>query len=169
MASSLVYFTNSVLNPNSTDNGKYLTTLQQVAFWEFDEHGAVIKYDAWIPSLRLYTTAASGMIGNVRQESPEQQAASIQSLCTTTQNLCTGNNTQYAGIEDCVRTLSSKPFGDPDNFWSDSVRCRQIHVLLSRIRPAVSFRPTIPWYLGIKLTLFRSTVLILVPLAEANV
>ncbi|KAL8958981.1 MAG: hypothetical protein Q9183_005725, partial [Haloplaca sp. 2 TL-2023] len=137
VASSLVYFTNSVVNPNSTDSGKFLTTLQQVAFWKFDEKGQVIKYDAWVPSLRLYTTAASGMFPNVNQAPPERQAASIQALCDTTQNLCTGNNTQYTGIEDCVKTMSRKPFGDPDNFWSDSVRCRQIHVLLSRIRPAI--------------------------------
>jgi len=30
IAASTVYFTNSVVNPNSTDNGKYLTTLKQV-------------------------------------------------------------------------------------------------------------------------------------------
>ena len=30
IAASTVYFTNAVFNPNSTDNGKYLTTLKQV-------------------------------------------------------------------------------------------------------------------------------------------
>ena len=30
IAASTVYFTTSVVNPNSTDNGKYLTTLKQV-------------------------------------------------------------------------------------------------------------------------------------------
>ncbi|KAL8872203.1 MAG: hypothetical protein Q9174_002124 [Haloplaca sp. 1 TL-2023] len=137
VASSLVYYINSAFKPNSMDIARYLTTLQQVAFWEFDNQGQVIKYDAWNPSLRLYTTAATGVLGNVNQLSPERQAASIKSLCTTTQSLCSGNNTQYASMEDCVNTLSSKPFGDPDNFWADSVRCRQIHVLLARIRPVI--------------------------------
>ncbi|KAL8688440.1 MAG: hypothetical protein Q9218_005651 [Villophora microphyllina] len=139
VAASVVYFTNSVFNPNATNNGQYLTTLVQVAFWEFDHQGAVLRYDAWIPTLRLYSTAATGVMGTTNPVPPAQQSVAIQTLCGTTQNLCQGNNTQYANVDDCVKTLSAKPFGDSDNFWSDSVRCRQIHVLLARIRPAVSW------------------------------
>lgn len=138
IAASVVYFTTSVFNPNATNNGQYLSTLKQVAFWEFDRNGAVFKYDAWNPTLRLYSSAATGVLGNTDQLSPANQTSAIQTLCGTTQHLCQGNNTQYTDVEDCVKTLSAKPFGDPDNFWSDSVRCRQLHVLLARIRPAVS-------------------------------
>ncbi|KAL9596776.1 MAG: hypothetical protein Q9179_004503 [Wetmoreana sp. 5 TL-2023] len=137
VAASVVYFTTSVFNPNATNNGQYLSTLKQVAFWEFDRRGAVIKYDAWIPTLRLYTTASTGVLGNIDQLPPANQSSAIQTLCGTTQQLCQGNNKQYTDIEDCVKTLSAKPFGDQDNFWSDSVRCRQLHVLLARIRPAI--------------------------------
>ena len=140
VAASVVYFTNSVFNPNSTDNGKYLTTLKQIAFWEFDRHGAVTKYDAWIPNIRLYTSITSRGItgGTVAPPSPAQEAAAITSLCSTTQKLCYGDNTQYSSVSNCIDTLNSKPFGDEDNIWSDSVVCRQIHALLARIRPAVS-------------------------------
>ena len=41
IAASTVYFTNSVINPNSTDNGKYVTTLKQVCgALGFDPHDA---------------------------------------------------------------------------------------------------------------------------------
>lgn len=140
VASSVVYFRTTVLNPNATNHGQYLTTLKQVAFWEFDKHGAVIKYDAWIPSVRLYSAISSGQGNTVALPSLEAQATAIKQLCTTAQSLCTGNNTQYATNDDCVKTLAAKPFGDGDNIWADSVNCRQIHILLARIRPDVSAR-----------------------------
>lgn len=139
VAASLVYFTTSVVNPNATNNGQYITSLKQVAFWRFDEKGAVLKYDAWIPSLRLYTSIRTpdGGPGSVAPASPEAQASVIQTLCGTTQQLCKGTNTQYNSTEDCVRTLSQRRFGDADNIWDDSVTCRQVHLLLARIRPEV--------------------------------
>ncbi|KAL8790202.1 MAG: hypothetical protein Q9213_000733 [Squamulea squamosa] len=137
VASSVVYFRTTVSNPNATNNGQYLTTLKQVAFWEFDIQGAVIKYDAWIPSIRLYTSIVSGRGNTVDPPPPAAQAAAIQQVCNTAQSLCKGNNTQYATLDDCVKTLTAKPFGDGDNIWADSVTCRQIHLLLARIRPDV--------------------------------
>ena len=140
VASSVVYFRTTVFNPNATNNGQYLTTLKQVAFWEFDKHGDVIKYDAWIPNVRLYSAIVQGRGNTVTPPPPEAQAAAIEQVCTTAQSLCTGNNTQYATHDDCVKTLTAKPFGDGDNIWADSVTCRQIHLLLTRIRPDVSTR-----------------------------
>ncbi|CAL8576050.1 hypothetical protein XPA_001941 [Xanthoria parietina] len=137
VASSVVYFRTTVLNPNGTNNGQYLTTLKQVAFWEFDKQGAIIKYDAWIPSVRLYSAISSGRGNTVAPPSREAQATAIKQLCTTAQSLCMGNNTQYATNDDCVKTLAAKPFGDGDNIWADSVNCRQIHILLARIRPDI--------------------------------
>ncbi|KAL8951846.1 MAG: hypothetical protein Q9222_002194 [Ikaeria aurantiellina] len=123
-AASVVYFTNSVVNPNATNNGQYVTTLKQIAFWTFDDQGLVLKYDAWIPNLRLYSSVVSGRgMTNVDPPPPEAQSATIQTLCGTTQTLCQGNNTQYTSVDDCVKTLTAKPFGDGDNFWSDSIHC----------------------------------------------
>ncbi|KAL8996873.1 MAG: hypothetical protein Q9169_003725 [Polycauliona sp. 2 TL-2023] len=137
VASSVVYFRTTVFNPNATNNGEYLTTLKQIAFWEFDKHGAVLKYDAWIPNVRLYTAITSGRGSTVAPPSPADQAAAIEQVCTTAHSLCTGNNTQYATQDDCIETLTAKPFGDGDNIWADSVTCRQIHLLLTRIRPDI--------------------------------
>lgn len=167
MASSVVYFRTTVFNPNATNNGQYLTTLKQVAFWEFDKQGAVIKYDAWIPSVRLYSAIVSGRGNTVAPPPPEAQATAIKQVCATAQSLCTGNNTQYASNGDCIKTLTAKPFGDGDNIWADSVTCRQIHLLLTRIRPDVSARlpaanvASAEW-------LLRSTALMSVPAVEAN-
>ena len=40
-------------------------------------------------------------------------------------------------VADCVKTLSSKRFGDYDEVWADSVVCRTIHIILARVRPDV--------------------------------
>ncbi|KAI9822576.1 MAG: hypothetical protein M1827_000295 [Pycnora praestabilis] len=41
------------------------------------------------------------------------------------------NNQQY------VTTLKQKPFGDWDELWGDDIVCREVHIELARIRPAV--------------------------------
>lgn len=51
VASSVVYLYCSVVKPGHPDHGKPLAPLKQVAFWKFDDTGAVLKYDAWIPNL----------------------------------------------------------------------------------------------------------------------
>lgn len=103
--------------------------LSQVAFWKFDHAGAVLEYEAWIPSLRQYV-AASSMV-------PTTNAQVIQQLCGATQQLCTGPNKQYTSVQDCITVLSRKPFGDTDNLWNDNVSCRTVHIQLARIRPSV--------------------------------
>ncbi|KAL8741418.1 MAG: hypothetical protein Q9190_005972, partial [Brigantiaea leucoxantha] len=115
VAATVVYFTTRVFNPNATNNGEYITTLKQVAFWNFDKEGAVLKYDAWIPNIRLYGSVSAGGPSSVAPASPAQQAASIQTLCGTTQRLCYGANTQYNSTADCARQLSQKDYGDLDN------------------------------------------------------
>ena len=162
-----MYFRTTVSNPNATNDGQYLTTLKQVAFWEFDRHGAVLKYDAWIPNIRLYTALSSGRGNTVAPPSPPEQAAAIEKTCTTAQALCTGNNTQYATFGNCVKTLSDKPFGDGDNIWADSVTCRQIHLLLTRIRPDVSAR-IVAANVASAEWLLRSIAPTSVPLVEVN-
>jgi hypothetical protein len=107
----------------------------QVAFWKFDEVGAVLKYDAWIPNLNTWveTTEAAPVT------SPTYQALSIQVLCAVTQMRCTGANTQWSSIGECVGTLSQKPYGNYDAAWGDNIVCRTIHLVLTQVRPDVSF------------------------------
>ncbi|KAL2352482.1 hypothetical protein BJ546DRAFT_1064216 [Cryomyces antarcticus] len=133
VAASTVYFRTQSVHPGAPDDGRYITTLKQIAFWRFDSTGAVQYYDAWIPSLNLFTAK----ITNATILTPAYEAAAIQSLCGATQALCTGGNTQYASIGDCVATLSARAFGEYDEIWGDNVVCRTIHVLLARIRPDV--------------------------------
>lgn len=33
---------------------KLVSTIKQVAFWQFDDNGAVLKFDAWIPTLQQW-------------------------------------------------------------------------------------------------------------------
>ncbi|KAL8794201.1 MAG: hypothetical protein Q9195_003269 [Heterodermia aff. obscurata] len=148
VAASVVYITESVINPGAANDGQKVATLKQVyvtigdsmpyaepdhdfqiAFWEFDDAGAVIKYDAWIPNLQLFYQIANA---------PATNQAIIKYVCSTVQAECTGKNTQYTSIQNCVDVLSAKPFGNWDEVWMDSVVCRELHLSLARVDPEVN-------------------------------
>ena len=93
VASSVVNLVTTIVHPNSTDNGKYVTTLKQIAFWRFDDSGAVLNYDAWIPNLALWTTVSSGYDYT---NSIIQKAAVTTNLCPQIMDRCIGANQQYA-------------------------------------------------------------------------
>lgn len=106
----------------------------QVAFWKFDEQGAVLKYDAWIPNLNAWVEASM----DISISNPQYEMETIQELCTLTQQRCTGSNTQWTCIDECVSTLSQKPYGNYDEAWGDNIVCRTIHIVLTQVRPQVS-------------------------------
>ncbi|KAK3389525.1 hypothetical protein B0H63DRAFT_537508 [Podospora didyma] len=131
VAASVVYLFCTVVNPCSPDHGKQLATLKQVAFWRFDDAGAVVNYDAWIPNLNSWVVSTQG----VPISNPQAQVQAIQQLCAFTQLRCTGANTQWASTEECVTTLSQRPFGNYDEAWGDNIVCRTIHLVLTQVRP----------------------------------
>ncbi|KAJ7913371.1 hypothetical protein B0H13DRAFT_1873923 [Mycena leptocephala] len=135
VAASTVYLTLRTINADNSV-GAYITTLKQArptAFWHFDKDGAVLKYEAWIPSLDRFASALQGS----DFYSPASMHATIQSVCGLQGQTCVGNNTVYSGVVDCVQTLSAKPFGRLDEAWGDNVVCRTIHVLLTKFRPEI--------------------------------
>jgi hypothetical protein len=106
----------------------------QVAFWKFDKHGAVLKYDAWLPNLNDWIQANMGVIIS----NPQYEIQTIQQICIVTQQRCTGSNTQWTSVEECVSTLCQKPYGNYDETWGDNIVCRTIHLVLTQVRPQVS-------------------------------
>lgn len=52
--------------------------------------------------------------------------------------LLQNRNAHFGSTEDCIETLSDKPFGSYDEVWGDNVVCRTIHILLAAIRPEAS-------------------------------
>ncbi len=133
VASSVVYLYCSVVDPGGPDDGKVLPPLKQVAFWRFDEHGAVLKYDAWIPNLNSWVEATtSAFIAD-----PQFRAESIQQICGGTQQICYGANAQWNSVEECIVTLSQKNYGSYDEAWGDNIVCRSIHLVLSQVNPDV--------------------------------
>ena len=106
----------------------------QAAFWKFDEHGAVLKYDTWIPNLNNWIEASLG----ISISNPQVEMQTIPQLCAVTQQRCTGPNTQWISIEECVSTLSQKPYGNYDEAWGDNIVCRTIHLVLTQVRLQVS-------------------------------
>ncbi|PKS08129.1 hypothetical protein jhhlp_005404 [Lomentospora prolificans] len=132
VAASVVYLYCSVVDPGGPDHGKALAPLKQVAFWKFDEEGAVLKYDAWIPRLDDWVAAITGSANNT-----QYQEQSIQSICAVSQLTCTGANRQWSSVEECITTLSRKPFGKYQDAWGDNIVCRTIHIVLTQVRPDV--------------------------------
>ena len=97
----------------------------------------MLKYDAWIPNLGLYIQQLSRThSGNL--SAAEIQRSTIKGFCDAVQSECTYSNTQYKGSQDCIDTLSAKPFGNWEEVWMDSVVCRELHILLARVDPKVS-------------------------------
>jgi hypothetical protein len=134
VAASVVYLYCSVVDPGSPNHGKPLPPLKQVAFWRFDKHGAVLKYDAWIPNLNSWfeATTASYVVD------PAFRSASIEQICGATQMRCRGANAQWSSVGECVAALSKKPYGSYDEVWGDNIVCRSIHLVLTQVRPDVS-------------------------------
>ncbi|KAI9866207.1 MAG: hypothetical protein M1813_001768 [Trichoglossum hirsutum] len=133
VAASVVYLETKVVNPGEPDDGQKQTTLKQVAFWRFDECGAVLKYDAWIPNLNTWLEVNNRFsISN-----PQFQAASVQGICSVSMERCVGGNAQWTSFDECVSALSAKSYGNYDEAWGDNIVCRSIHLVLTGVRPEI--------------------------------
>ncbi|KAL1627483.1 hypothetical protein SLS54_002408 [Diplodia seriata] len=108
--------------------------MSTVAFWNFDDDGQVLRYDAWLPNLQRWNSILLG----ADFDDPPTQDAFRQTLCPAVQQRCSGPNRQYDSEEDCVADLAAKPFGNYDEAWGDNIACRTIHVILAQVRPEVS-------------------------------
>ena len=93
VASSVVYLETRVYKPGTPDHNKYLSTLKQVAFWRFDDEGAVLKYDAWIPNLGEWDYLA---LGQKNISNPVMQGQIIGGVCPLVQQRCQGKDQQYS-------------------------------------------------------------------------
>ncbi|KAI3392403.1 hypothetical protein diail_5730 [Diaporthe ilicicola] len=111
---------------------KLVSTIKQVSFWRFDDAGAVLKYDAWIPTLQQWWNTTHDVA-----HYPVDETLVRNQLCQATQSKCTGANKQWDSLDQCVTNLSQKPMGTFDNLWGDNVWCRALHVRLTPIRPEV--------------------------------
>ncbi|KAL1304697.1 hypothetical protein AAFC00_003648 [Neodothiora populina] len=135
VAASVVYLRSGQVNQTTGAfiASPFTTTLKQVAFWNFDEDGLVLKYDAWIPNLQAYTRVGTGVdFSNVTV----QQGAAT-GLCPVIQQRCTESNQQYSDVATCIEELDAKPFGNFDEAWGDNLACRTIHLILTQVRPEV--------------------------------
>jgi len=61
--------------------------------------------------------------------------AAIQALCAETQQRCVGDDQQFANQSECVAFMSSLDFGSWSDAWSNTVVCRELHVILTQVRP----------------------------------
>jgi hypothetical protein len=123
--------TEAIFTFQNPTTGVYLANMTQKGFWRFDDDGLVIEYDLELLNLELRQQA----LGR-NSSDPAYRASFINSICTNQNNVCTGNNTQYANIAACVAFMNTIDFGTTDRYWANSVQCRSIHLSLAAIRPA---------------------------------
>ncbi|XMA15213.1 hypothetical protein WAI453_008004 [Rhynchosporium graminicola] len=134
VAASVVYLHTTKFTENGTiDATVKPTILSQVAFWRFDSSGAVLQYNAWLPELAMWTKLAIG----VDTSNSFVQTAVRSTLCTQIQENCSGPNLQYNSTAGCNAIMATKEFGSYDEVWGDNVVCRNIHVMLTHVRPEV--------------------------------
>lgn len=81
----------TVVKPGDPTDGDYVSTLEQTAFWRFDEDGQVIQFDAILHNLALWFEKAY----KVDFTEKNVQVGAIQILCDSIQQRCTGSNQQY--------------------------------------------------------------------------
>ncbi|KAK6597175.1 hypothetical protein H4I95_09446 [Botrytis cinerea] len=149
VASSIVYLNTTIVHPGSPSHGQYVTKIKEIAFWRFDENGAVLYYDAQISNLSLWFAKFTGAdISN----GAVQALDIVTNLCPQIQARCTGANQSGEESEvavekmlmktpksdvECIATLLAKPFGTFDETWGDNIVCRLVHVVLTQVRPEV--------------------------------
>ncbi|KAF7935332.1 uncharacterized protein EAE97_008239 [Botrytis byssoidea] len=134
VASTIAYLNTTIVNPGSPSHGKYVTKIKEIAFWRFDDTGAVLYYDAQIPNLSLWFAKFTGAdISNVAVQTLDI----VTNLCPQIQARCTGANQVYSSELECIATLLAKPFGTFDETWGDNIVCRLVHVVLTQVRPEI--------------------------------
>jgi hypothetical protein len=123
--------TEAIFTFQNPTTGQYLANMTQKGFWRFDDNGLVVEYDLELLNLELRQLA----LGR-NSSDPAYRANFINSICANQNNICTGNNTQYASVADCVAFMNTIDFGTTDRYWANSVQCRSIHLSLANVRPA---------------------------------
>lgn len=134
----------TVMNVVGPENGTFVTKLKEIAFWRFDDSGLISAYDAWIPNLndfveKINNPSVGIYAGGNFVPSEAEQLGTIENICQLESIFCTGGNSQYSNITDCIGTLRAKPYGTFDETWGDNVPCRRVHSLLLPIRPEVCY------------------------------
>ncbi|KAF2430900.1 hypothetical protein EJ08DRAFT_588123 [Tothia fuscella] len=139
-ASNVELTLSNVIGPNK---GTFITKLKEIAFWRFDKTGKVSAYDAWIPNLndfvfKLSNPAVQIYQGGTYMPNQTEKTSAANQICTLHNTYCaTSGNSQYPSLDACLGTLMAKPYGNYDETWGDNLACRNIHALLTVIRPAI--------------------------------
>ncbi|TGO29942.1 hypothetical protein BPAE_0009g00380 [Botrytis paeoniae] len=123
VASTIAYLNTTIVNPGSLSHGQHVTKIKEIAFWRFDDKGAVLYYDAQIPNLSLWSAKFTGAdISNIAVQTLDI----VTNLCPQIQTRCTGANQGNPNAiaksdVECIATLLAKPFGTFDETWGDNI------------------------------------------------
>lgn len=82
---------------------KEVSTIKQVAFWQFDDDGAVLKFDAWIPTLQKWWNTTHDVA-----HFPVNEALVRSQLCQATQAMVS-SSLPAAIVKRCVLFHSPLP------------------------------------------------------------
>lgn len=116
---------------NGTTEADNVVRLQVSGFYVFNNEGKICSYD-W--TIRRLGFAQDNQV--VPDTFPTREAA-YAGVCTGIQTYCTGNNTQYSSLEECVSFMGTLPWGSWDYADQNNFVCRTLHTILVPSRPAV--------------------------------
>jgi len=98
-----------------------------LVFIAFDKNYAICGYDGQIrnPGLTF-------------DQPKKTNADTIEKLCAGIQKICTGNNTQYRNMKQCIEFMTNEiPFSTYDRLDQNNVICRTLHIQLAVVAPTV--------------------------------
>jgi len=96
------------------------------AYLAFNKNNEICGYDFQVRNAGL-----------TLDQPPAAETPTINEVCGGIQAVCTGNNTQYASVADCITFMHQIPYGSYDRGDQDNVVCRTIHLQLAQLVPAV--------------------------------
>jgi len=107
---------------------------------EIQQYDATFKYWSWLMDYVLTTIAPALGANSSTQAMQILTPALANSICTTEEQFCLGDNQQYASKDACVAFLTQNVrFGQAFEMGQDTIMCRSIH------QNMVPYRPSVHW------------------------
>ena len=105
---------------------------------EIEQYDVTFKYWSWLMDYVITTIAPRIGANSSAQAIQILTGALANSICSTEEQFCTGENKQYDSKDACMAFLTQNVrFGQPFEMGQNTIGCRSIHQNMVPYRPAV--------------------------------
>lgn len=103
---------------------------------EMTAYDARFVYFDWLMENAMTTMQQKFALASVADAQDHVKTALVAQICTTAQNHCQGNLTQYDSMADCQQFLGTQVrLGQPFEFGRNTVMCRSLHEGMLTLKP----------------------------------